>query len=127
MIPSQTLISICVLLDLYKKNHQKIRLILVFESVEVLSEELRLIDMDETVDRKGFLSRQYKNSCTIPRETEDVFANSFLYKTRIYKRVEKIAFELWKTSSKVILHFKRLHIKGKERSDRKKSAKERKF
>ena len=107
------MISICVLLDLYKKNHQKIRLILVFESVEVLSEELRLIDMDETVDRKGFLSRQYKNSCTIPRETEDVFANFFLYKTRIFKRVEKIAFEMWNTSSKVILHFKRLHIKGK--------------
>ena len=34
--------------------------------------------------------------------------------------VEKIAFEMWNTSSKVILHFKRLHIKGKERSDRKK-------
>ena len=116
-----------MLLDLYKKNHQKIRLILVFESVEVLSEELRLIDMDETVDRKGFLSRQYKNSCTIPRETEDVFANSFLYKTRIFKRVEKIAFEMWNTSSKVILHFKRLHIKGKERSDRKKKCKRKKI
>ena len=84
--------------------------------------------MDETVDRKGFLSRQYKNSCTIPRETEeDVFANSFLYKTRIYKRVEKIAFEMWNTSSKVILHFKRLHIKGKERSDRKKVQKKENF
>jgi len=34
--------------------------------------------------------------------------------------IEKIAFEMWNTSSKVILHFKRLHIKGKERSDRKK-------
>ena len=34
--------------------------------------------------------------------------------------IEKIAFEMWSTSSKVILHFKRLHIKGKERSDRKK-------
>ena len=71
-----------MLLDLYKKNHQKIRLILVFESVEVLSEELRLIDMDETVDRKGFLSRQYKNSCTIPRETEDVFADSFFIQNK---------------------------------------------
>ena len=41
--------------------------------------------------------------------------------------IEKIAFEMWNTSSKVILHFKRLYIKGKERSDRKKKCKRKKI
>ena len=54
---------------------------------------------------------------------QDMSLQILFYTKQEYLRelnIEKIAFEMWNTSSKVILHFKRLHIKGKERSDRKK-------